>query len=205
MFMGIRIYYLRSKTEFAGALHVNAIWDLHYQNCWIPVCDGTKVQQDDWRSWFSNEIIFSKKTGYIYKIGPPNALFRGVGDLVLVPSKGKPVLGETPVYLGGRLCTCTGHGTSQVVAENAMRSGKNAKTAKPPVNSCVAVPSENCTTKIAEFRFVVGSGWNRTIVSLEITIFFVKKLSIHRIWPSKMLGRALEINAMQVYNWIPVC
>ena len=26
-------YYLRPKTEFAGALHVSAIWDLLYQNC----------------------------------------------------------------------------------------------------------------------------------------------------------------------------
>ena len=42
--------------------------------------------------------------------------------------------------------------------ENAMCSGRNAKTTKQPVNSCVAVPSENCTTKIAEFRFVAGSG-----------------------------------------------
>ena len=96
--------------------------------------------------------------GLCVELGPQKARFRGVGDLVLVPSKGKPALGETPGYLGGRLCTRTGHGTSQVVAENAMRSGKNAKTAKPPVNSCVAVPSENCTTKIAEFRFVAGSG-----------------------------------------------
>ena len=75
-----------------------------------------------------------------------------------MPSKGKPALEETPGYLGGRLCTRTGHGTSQVVAENAMRSGKNAKTAKPPVNSCVVVQSENDTTKFAEFRFVAGSG-----------------------------------------------
>ena len=39
-----------------------------------------------------------------------------------------------------------------------MRCGqeKNAKMAKPPVNSFVAVPFENCTTKIAEFRFVLG-------------------------------------------------
>ena len=25
-------YYLRTKTFVAGALHVSAIWDLHYQN-----------------------------------------------------------------------------------------------------------------------------------------------------------------------------
>ena len=67
-----------------------------------------------------------------------------------------------------------------------MRCGqeKNAKTAEPPVNSCVAVPSENGTTKIAEFRFVAGSGGNRTIIGLEITkkkYFFVKNVSIHRI------------------------
>ena len=29
----VMAYYLRSETEFAGALHVSAIWDLHYQNC----------------------------------------------------------------------------------------------------------------------------------------------------------------------------
>ena len=75
-----------------------------------------------------------------------------------MPRKGKPALGETPGYLEGRLCTRIGHGTSEVVAENAMRSGKNAKTAKPPVNSYVVVPSEKCTTKIAEIRFVAGSG-----------------------------------------------
>ena len=141
---------------------------------------------------------------FIKKMTPQTALLRGVQDIVPVPSKSKPASGETPGYLGGRLCTRTGHGTSQVVAENAMRSGKNAKTAKPPVNSCVAVPSENCTTKIAEFRFVAGSGWNRTITSQKC-FFRKKKLSIHRIWPSKMLGRASEINTMQVYNWIPVC
>ena len=108
------------------------------------------MQQDDRRSWFSNKIFFLKKLVYLYNWTPPKGPFSG--GLVLVPSKGKPALGETPGYLGGRLCTRTGHGTSQVVAENAMWSGKNAKTAKPPVNSCVAVPSESCTTKIAESR-----------------------------------------------------
>ena len=29
----VMTYYLRLKTEFAGALHLSAIWDLHYQNC----------------------------------------------------------------------------------------------------------------------------------------------------------------------------
>ena len=117
---------------------------------------------------------FSSKTGAIYRTRPPTkALFGCVRDLVLAPPNGKPALGGTPGYPGGRLRAHTGHGTSQVVAENAMRSGKNAKTAKPPVNSCVAVPSEKCTTKIAEFRFVAGSGGNRAIIGLEITkIFF---------------------------------
>ena len=117
--------------------------------------------------------------GLFIKWTPKKALFGGVRDLILVPSKGKPASGETPGYLGGRLCTRTGHDTSEDVAENAIRSGKNAKTAKPPVNFCVAVPSENCTTKIAEFRFVAGSGRNRTIISLEITKnIFCKKLCL---------------------------
>ena len=29
----VMAYYLRTKTHVAGALHVGAIWDLHYQNC----------------------------------------------------------------------------------------------------------------------------------------------------------------------------
>ena len=102
---------------------------------------------------------FSSKTGAIYITRPPTkALFGCVRDLVLAPPNGKPALEETPGYLGGRLCTRTGHGTSQVAAEKCDAVRKNAKTAKPPVNTCVAVPSENCTTKIAEFRFVAGSG-----------------------------------------------
>ena len=55
------------------------------------------------------------------------ALFGGVQDLILVLSKGKPALGETPGYLGGRLRTHTGHGTSQFVAVNVMGPGKTQK------------------------------------------------------------------------------
>ena len=107
---------------------------------------------------------FPKKTGAIYRIRPPQkALFRGVWDLVLVPPNGKPALGETPGHLGGRMRTRTCHGTSQIVAENVMRSTKNAKTAKPPMTSCEVVPSENGTTKLADFRYVAGPGYNRTI------------------------------------------
>ena len=59
--------------------------------------------------------------------------------------------------------TRTCHGTSQIVAENVMRPTKNAKTAKPPMTSCEVVPSENGTTKLADFRYVAGPGYNRTI------------------------------------------
>jgi len=52
------VYYLRTKTEFPGALPVSAIWDLHYQNCWNPVCGGAKVQQDDRRSRFAEKNKF---------------------------------------------------------------------------------------------------------------------------------------------------
>ena len=31
--MAYGLYYLRTKTEVPGALHVSAIWDLLYQNC----------------------------------------------------------------------------------------------------------------------------------------------------------------------------
>ena len=99
---------------------------------------------------------FSSKTGAIYKTRPPTkALFGCVRDLVLAPPNGKPALGGTPGYLGGRLCTRTGTGTSQVVAENAMRSGKNAKTAKPPVNSCVS----RCTIEFLFVRDTSGVEW----------------------------------------------
>ena len=59
------MYYLRSETEFAGALYVSAIWDLHYQNCWIPVCDGARVQPDDRWSRFSKKIKFLKNWIYL--------------------------------------------------------------------------------------------------------------------------------------------
>ena len=61
---------------------------------------------------------------------PKKALFGGVRDLVLVPSKGKPASGETPGYLGDRLRAHKGHGTSQLVAQNILHFGKNAKTAR---------------------------------------------------------------------------
>ena len=61
---------------------------------------------------------------------PKKALFRGVWGLVLVPPNGKPALGETPGYLGGRLRAHKGHGTSQLVAQNIFHFGKNAKTAR---------------------------------------------------------------------------
>ena len=38
-----------------------------------------------------------------------------------------------------------------------------------PVNFCMSVPFGTCTTKIAEARFVVGPGCNRTIISPGIT------------------------------------
>ena len=58
-----------------------------------------------------------------------NALFRGVRDLVPVPSKSRSALEETPGYLEGRLCTHKGHGISQLVA-NVLGPGENAKIAK---------------------------------------------------------------------------
>ena len=61
---------------------------------------------------------------------PKKALFGGVRDLVLVPSKCKPASGETPGYLGDRLRAHKGHGTSQLVAQNILHFGKNAKTAR---------------------------------------------------------------------------
>ena len=54
----------------------------------------------------------------------------GIRDLVLVPSKGKPALGEKPGYLGDRLRMHTGRGTSLVVPENLPRPAKNVKMAK---------------------------------------------------------------------------
>ena len=124
-------------------MHLSAIWDLHYRNCRTPICGGARVQQDDRQSWFSNKF-FPKKTGNIYRIGPPQktkALFRGVWDLVLVPSKGKPALGEAPGYLGGRLRTHTGHGTSQFVAVNMMGPGKTQKTARILPHSMIVLMS----------------------------------------------------------------
>ena len=47
-----------------------------------------------------------------------------------MPSKGKPALGETPGYLGIRLHTHAGHGTSQFVAVDVLGPGQNAKTAQ---------------------------------------------------------------------------
>ena len=38
-----------------------------------------------------------------------------------------------------------------------------------PVNSCMAVPFGTCPTKIAELRFVVGQGCNRTMGGLGFT------------------------------------
>ena len=61
------------------------------------------------------------------ELDPQKALFRGVWDLVLVPSKGKPALGETPGYLGGRLRTHTGHGTSQFFGSKCNGARQNAK------------------------------------------------------------------------------
>ena len=116
---------------------------------------------------------------------PQKALFRGVWDLVLVPPNGKPALGETPGHLGGRMRTRTCHGTSQIVAENVMRSTKNAKTAKPPMTSCEVVPSENGTTKIADFRFLQGQGTTgrSVIVVLPKHTFSSKTGAIYRTRP----------------------
>ena len=63
------------------------------------------------------------------KFDPKEALFGGVRVLVPVPSKGRSGLEETPGYLGGRLRTHTGHGTSQLVAVNVLGPGKTARTA----------------------------------------------------------------------------
>ena len=70
---------------------------------------------------FTEIMNFHKKTGPV---------FRGVRALVPVPSKGRSGLEETPGYLGGRLRTHTGHGTSQFVAVNVMGPGKTQKTAQ---------------------------------------------------------------------------
>ena len=68
--------------------------------------------------------------GLFIKWTPKKALLGGVRDLILVPSKGKPASGETPGYLGDRLREYKGHGTSQLVAQNILHFGKNAKTAR---------------------------------------------------------------------------
>ena len=47
-----------------------------------------------------------------------------------MPRKGKTASGETPGYLGDRLRAHKGHGTSQLVAQNILHFGKNAKTAR---------------------------------------------------------------------------
>ena len=64
------------------------------------------------------------------ELGPQKALFRGVGDVVFVQSKGKPAFGETSWYLGGRLRMHTGRGTSLVVPEKLPRPAKNVKMAQ---------------------------------------------------------------------------
>ena len=70
------------------------------------------------------------QTGHIHRIGPPKALFRGVWDLALLPSKGKNELEETPGDLRGRLRTHTGHAASQFVAVHVLGPGKAQKTAQ---------------------------------------------------------------------------
>ena len=82
------------------------------------------------------------------ELGPQKALFRGVGDLVFVPSKGKPAFGETSGYLGGRLRMHTGRGASLVVPENLPRPAKNVKTAQKNENGSGADKKfENLTTR----------------------------------------------------------
>ena len=83
-----------------------------------------------------------KKTGVIYRIGPPKkALFGGIRDLVLVPSKGKPASGETPGYLGGRLRRIQAMVPPKLLRKSFYISGKNAKTARILPHSMIILMS----------------------------------------------------------------
>ena len=61
-----------------------------------------------------------KNWAYLYNLTVEKALFRGVWDLVVVPSTSGSGLEETHGYLEGRLCMHEGHGTSQLVAVNVL-------------------------------------------------------------------------------------
>ena len=80
------------------------------------------MQQDDRRSWTPK---IHKKNWHIYRfLTLEKAPLKGVRDLGPVPSKSGSGLEETPRYLGGRLHTHTGHGTSQLVAINVLGPGQ---------------------------------------------------------------------------------
>ena len=59
--------------------------------------------------------FYHKNWVYSSSLTLSSALFRGIRDLVPVPSKSRSALEETPGCLGGRLRGHKGHGTSQLV------------------------------------------------------------------------------------------
>ena len=106
LFESLFCYYPRSKTELAGALHVGAIWDLHYQlkrlNHGLWWCQGATGRRQ-LAVVVLQQNKFPKKVGIFIELDPEKALFRGVGDLISVPIKGKLALEETPGYLRGSI------------------------------------------------------------------------------------------------------
>ena len=54
--------YLRTKTEVRGALHLSAIWDLHYQNCLFrfvvgPRCNRTNITKMTTAPFFISSLF----------------------------------------------------------------------------------------------------------------------------------------------------
>ena len=71
MYVSLCMYYLRPRTEFRWSSVCQYHFGLAVKNCWIPVCGGARVQQNDRQSWIYKKKWNSfKRTGPIYKIWP---------------------------------------------------------------------------------------------------------------------------------------
>ena len=117
-----------------------------------------------------NYKFHSKTLGLCVELGPQKALFRGVGDLVFVPSKGKPAFGETSGYLGGRLRMHTGRGTSLVVPENLPRPAKNVKMAQKMKTALEKTKKFENSTKRCGIVFFEVRAFQRYAVCLVWTM-----------------------------------
>ena len=120
--------YLRTKTEVRGALHLSAIWDLHYQNCLFRFVVGPRCNRTiGSRGSPKKESVLEKNRPFFIELDPNKGSFRGCSGSRSCAEQRQTCIGGDAWVSGGSIAPHTGYGTSQVVAQIILHFGKKRK------------------------------------------------------------------------------